>query len=86
MLRKICQRGQKAHAEASCVVKAQFKISTELEDQMIVWRIVLGWRTRPETTRHAEMQQQDVFWMEMHEEVFGTSINPLDSTAYGVFL
>jgi hypothetical protein len=32
------------------------------------------------------MQQQHVFWMEIHEEVFGASLNTLDRTADGVFL
>jgi hypothetical protein len=86
MLRQIRQRGQKAHAEASCIVKAQFKIGAELEDHMIVWRIVLGRRACPETASHAEVQQQHVVWMEMHEEIFGASLNPLDGTAYSVFL
>jgi hypothetical protein len=38
-------------------MKAQFKIGAELEDQMIVWRIVLCRRASPETTGHAKMQQ-----------------------------
>jgi hypothetical protein len=67
-------------------MKAQFKIGAELEDQMIVWRIVLCRRASPETTGHAKMQQQHMFWMEMHEEVFGASIHPLNRTADGVFL
>jgi hypothetical protein len=86
MLWQIGQRGQKTHAEASGVVKAQFKIGAELEDQMIVWRIVLGRRAGPQATGHAEMQQQDMVWMEMHKEVFGASLNALDGTADGVFL
>ena len=47
---------------------------------------LLGRRAGPETTGHAKMQQQHVFWMEMHEEVFGASLNALDGTADGVFL
>ena len=86
MLRQVRLCGQKAHAEASCIVKAQFQLGAELEDHMIVWSIVLGRRACPETAGHAEVQQQYVVWMEMHEEVFGASLNALDGTAYGVFL
>jgi hypothetical protein len=86
MLRQIRQRGQKAHAEAPRVVKTQFQLGAELEDQVIVWRIVLCRWAGPETTGHAKMQQQHVFWMEMHEEVFGASLNALDGTADGIFL
>jgi hypothetical protein len=86
MLRQVNRRGQKTHPKAACIVKTQFKIGAELEDQMIVRRIVLGRRAGPETTGHAKMQQQHVFWMEIHEEVFGASLNTLDRTADGVFL
>jgi hypothetical protein len=86
MLREVCMRGQKAHTETARIVETEFEIGAELEDEMIVWGILLPWGPHPETAGHAEVQEQHVFWMQVYEEIFGTSLNTLNSAADGVFL
>jgi hypothetical protein len=86
MLGKIGMGGQKAHAKASCIVKTQFKIVAKLENQMVVYGILLGSGTDPKTSSHPQVQEQHAFWMQVNEEIFGASLHPLDGAAYGVFL
>ena len=86
MLRQVSVRGQKAHAETTGIVETEFELAAELEDEMIVWGILLSWGAHPETTGHAEVQEQHIFWLQVDEEIFGASINTLDDAADGVFL
>jgi hypothetical protein len=86
VLRQVSLCGQKAHAETAGIVETEFEIAAELEDEMIVRSILLPWRAYPETTGHTEVQEQDVFWLQVDEEIFGASIHPRDGAADGVFL
>jgi hypothetical protein len=86
MLGKIGTCSQKAHAKASCIVKTQFEIVAKLENQMVVYGVLLGPGTNPQTASHPQVQEQHAFWMQIDEEIFGASLHPLDGAADGVFL
>jgi hypothetical protein len=86
MLCEVGVRGEKAHAETAGVVETELERTAELEDEMIVWGILLPRRTHPETTGHAEVQEQHIFWLQVYEEIFGASLDTLDGAAHGMFL
>jgi hypothetical protein len=86
MLQQVRLRGQEAHTETAGVVETELELAAELEDEMIVWGIVLYRGAYPEATGHAKVQEQHVRWMQVDEEIFGASINTLNRAANGVLL
>src|SRR5262245_31595172 len=75
--------GQKTHAKTTRVMEAQFELRSEVENKMIVRRIVVDRWPDPQAPGHAQMQHQHAIWLQVHQQVFGPSVYACNGAPYG---
>ena len=84
MVRQFRFGGQETHAKTASIMEAQFKLRSEVENEMVVWRIVVDGWPDPQASSHAQMQHQHAVWLQAHQQIFGATVHAGNGTTYGL--